>query len=58
MSDDEECVAESTIGRAITEQCKFDKEMLGMMKVLYNKKILDHTKQLVKTNRMPLKAKL
>ena len=57
MSDDEECVAESTIGRAITEQCKFDKEMLGMMKV-YNKKILDHTKQLVKTNRMPLKAKL
>lgn len=38
MSDDEECVAESTIGRAITEQCKFDKEMLGMMKTDDKKK--------------------
>ena len=33
MSDDEELPSESTIGRAIKEQCKLDTEMLGMMKV-------------------------
>lgn len=36
MSDDEADhapVPESAIGRALKEQCKFDKEMLGFMKV-------------------------
>ena len=36
MSDDDESdmpVAESSIGKAIKEQCKLDKDMLGMMKV-------------------------
>ena len=35
MSDDEvdTPVAESTIGKALKEQCKLDKEMMGLMKV-------------------------
>ena len=35
MSDEESemPVAESSIGKALKEQCKLDKEMLGMMKV-------------------------
>ena len=35
MSDDDvdTPVAESTIGKALKEQCKLDKEMMGLMKV-------------------------
>ena len=29
----EAVVSESTIGKAIKEQCKLDREMMGMMKV-------------------------
>jgi hypothetical protein len=37
MSEDESDtpVAESSIGKALKEQCKLDKEMLGMMKVCH-----------------------
>ena len=38
MSEDEADtpVAESSIGKALKEQCKLDKDMLGMMKVISN----------------------